>query len=86
MPTLRGVYHRARILRDPLAIIICAIGFSSAAFAQTPAADQRGACKADYEKFCAGTAPGSGRLVPCLNKQRDQLSDACKKALDSRKK
>jgi hypothetical protein len=86
MPTLRGVYHRARISRDSLAIIICAIGFSGAAFAQTPAADQRGACKADYEKFCAGTAPGGGRVVGCLTKQRDQLSDACKKALDSRKK
>ena len=73
MPTLR------------LPIIICAIGFSGAAFAQTPAADHRGACKADYEKFCVGTAPGGG-VVACLNKQRDQLSDACKKALDSRKK
>jgi hypothetical protein len=74
MPTLR------------FSIIICAIGFSGAAFAQAPAADQRGACKADYEKFCAGTEPGRGRVVACLNKQRDQLSDACKKALDSRKK
>jgi hypothetical protein len=86
MSTLRGVYHRARISRDPLAIVVCAIGFSGAAFAQTPAADQRGACKTDYEKFCAGTAPGGGRVVACLNKQHNQLSDACKKALDSRKK
>ena len=86
MSTLRGVYHRACILRDPLVIVACAIGFSGAAFAQTPAADQSGACKADYEKFCAGTAPGGGRVVACLNKQRDQLSDACRKALDSRKK
>jgi hypothetical protein len=69
-----------------LAIIVCAIGFSGAAVAQTPTADQRGACKADYEKFCAGTAPGDGRIVACLNKQYDQLSDTCKKALDSRKK
>jgi len=74
MPTLR------------LAIIICAIGFSGAAFAQTPTADQRGACKTDYQKFCAGTTPGGGRIVACLNKQRDQLTDACKKALDSQKK
>jgi hypothetical protein len=68
------------------AIIVCAIGFSGAAFAQTPAADQRGACKADYEKYCAGTAPGGGRIVACLNKQREQLSATCKKALDSQKK
>jgi hypothetical protein len=64
------------------AIIVCAIGISGAAFAQTPTADQRGACKADYEKFCAGTEP----IVACLNKQRDQLSVTCKKALDSQKK
>jgi hypothetical protein len=29
--------------------------------------------------------PGGGRIVACLNKQHDQLSDACKKAIDSRK-
>jgi len=68
------------------AIIVCTIGFSGSAFAQTAAADQAGACKTDYEKFCAGTAPGGGRIVACLNKQRDQLSAICKKALDSRKK
>jgi hypothetical protein len=68
------------------AIIVCAIGFSGAALAQTPATDQRGACKTDYEKFCAGTAPGGGRVVACLNKQRDQLSETCKKALDTQKK
>ena len=68
------------------AIIVCAIGFSGAALAQTAGADQRGACKSDYEKFCAGIAPGAGRIVPCLNQQRNQLSDTCKKALDSQKK
>jgi Cysteine rich repeat len=68
------------------AIIVCAIGFSNAAVALTSSDGQRGACKTDYEKFCAGTAPGSGRVVACLNKQRDQLSDSCKKALDSQKK
>jgi hypothetical protein len=69
-----------------LAIVVCAIGFSGAALAQTPTADQRGACKADYVKFCAGIAPGGGLIIACLNKQYDQLSDSCKKALDSRKK
>ena len=68
------------------ALIVCAIGFSGTALAQTQTADQAGACKTDYEKFCAGTAPGGGRIVACLNKQRDQLSAICKKALDSRKK
>ena len=70
--------------RLTLAIVAAAIAFSGSALAQT--ADPRGACKADYDKFCAGVAPGGGRIVACLNKQRDQLSAACKTALDSRKK
>ena len=57
---------------------------SGSAGAQT--ADGRGACKADYDKYCAGTPPGGGRVVACLNKQQNQLSDACKKVLAGRKK
>ncbi len=66
------------------AVLVFAIGASGSAFAQ--ATDQRGACKADYDKYCAGTMPGGGRVVACLNKQHDQLSAACQKVLDSRKK
>ena len=68
------------------AILACAIGVCGQAFAQTPTPDQRGACGADYQKYCTGTAPGGGRVVACLNGHRDQLSAACKKAIDSRKK
>ena len=64
------------------AILALAIGCSVSAVAQT---DHRGACKADYDKYCAGTPPGGGRVVACLNKQQNQLSDACKKVLASRK-
>jgi Cysteine rich repeat len=68
------------------AILACAIGLSGPAFAQTtPTADQRGACGADYQKYCIGTEPGGGRVVACLNQHRDKLSAACKKAIDSRK-
>ena len=59
------------------------VAFSGASSAQS--AETRGACKADYDKFCAGIAPGGG-IVACLNAKRDQLSATCKAALDSRKK
>jgi hypothetical protein len=65
------------------AVLALAIGCSGPAVAQTT--DQRGACKADYDKYCAGTLPGGGRVVACLNKQQNQLSDACKKVLANRK-
>jgi cysteine rich repeat protein len=65
------------------AVIAFAVALSGSALAQS--ADPRGACKADYDRFCAGIAPGGGRIVACLNGKRDQLSDTCKKALDTRK-
>jgi hypothetical protein len=76
------------------AAIAFVIGFSGSAFfgsvffgpALAQTADPRGACKTDYDKYCGGVAPGGGRVVACLSKQRAQLSDACKRALDSRKK
>jgi len=71
------------------AAIAFAIGFSGAAFSQSAlaqTADPSGACKTDYDKYCAGVAPGGGRVVACLSKQRAHLSDTCKKVLDSRKK
>ena len=63
--------------------IALVVAFSGGVSAQS--SDQRGACKADYDKFCAGIAPGSG-IVACLNAKRDQLSATCKAALDSRRK
>jgi hypothetical protein len=66
------------------AILALAIGCSGSAVAQN--ADGRGACKSDYDKYCAGTPPGGGRVVACLSKQLPQLSDTCKQALASRKK
>ncbi|QIO34496.1 hypothetical protein [Bradyrhizobium sp. 1(2017)] len=63
--------------------IALVIAFSGGASAQS--SDPRGACKADYDKFCAGIAPGGG-IVACLNAKRDQLSATCKAALDNRKK
>jgi hypothetical protein len=67
------------------AVLAVAIGFSGASAAQTLTAEQQAACKADYQKYCKGTMPGGGRIIACLNKQRDKLAEACKKVLDAQK-
>jgi hypothetical protein len=56
------------------------------ALAQDFTAEQRAACKGDYNKFCKGTMPGGGRVLACLNKQRAELSEACKKVVDAQNK
>jgi len=58
----------------------------SAAMAQDFTAEQRAACKGDYDSFCKGTMPGGGRVLACLNKQHDKLSEVCKKVVDAQKK
>ena len=67
------------------AILAAVIGCCGTASAQTLTAEQQAACKADYQKYCKGTMPGGGRIIACLNKQRDQLAEACKKVLDAQK-
>jgi len=66
-------------------VLAVAIGFSGAAVAQTLTAEEQAACKADFQKYCKGTVPGGGRIIACLNKQRDHLAAACKKVLDAQK-
>jgi hypothetical protein len=72
--------------RPGFAVLALAVGFVTAASAQTLTAEQRTACKADFEKYCQGIAPGGGRIVACLNKQRAQISGACRKVVDAQKK
>jgi hypothetical protein len=74
------------MLRFSVVVIACVAGFSSAAFAQNQRGAMREACKADFEKYCSDVQRGGGRVAECLNKQHDQLSEACQKALDARTK
>lgn len=59
---------------------------STSAFAQEFTAEQRAACKGDYDKFCKGTMPGGGRVLACLSKNNGQLSAACQKVVADAKK
>ncbi len=56
------------------------------ALAQDFTAEQRAACKGDYETFCKGTVPGGGRVLACLSKESAKLSAACRKVVDAQKK
>ena len=58
----------------------------SPAVCQNFTAEQRAACKGDYDKYCKGTMPGGGRVIACLTKQYAQLTEACKKVVHAQKK
>jgi hypothetical protein len=76
----RKVHMQRTIL---IAALLCA---SEAAVAQELTAEQRTACKGDYEKYCKGTTPGGGRIIACLSKSSDKLTADCKKVLAAAEK
>lgn len=61
-------------------------GSLAPALAQDFTAEQRAACRGDYQKFCNGTRPGGGRVLACLSRQYGALSETCKKVVDAQKK
>jgi hypothetical protein len=38
-------------------------------------------CKSDIEKHCAAVKSGEGRVLDCLEKQGDKLSERCRQAM-----
>lgn len=67
-----------------IAGLVLALGLSGfAQAADTPAPMQ--ACRADAQKFCAGTRPGGGRLATCLQAHKADLSPACQSGVDTLK-
>lgn len=51
-----------------------------------PSSDQQTACRADFQKLCPGVLPGGGRPLACLSKQKNKLSPACLKVVESQGK
>ena len=73
--------------RAALIATIACVSLASAAFAQD--ADRphnRGACRDDVQKLCAGVEHGGGHIRDCLAGQIDKLSDSCRKVVESRTK
>jgi Golgi apparatus protein 1 len=42
------------------------------------AAESKSTCSAEIEQFCKDVQSGEGRILACLTKHSDQLSDACR--------
>ena len=73
--------------RIALLATVAFVSLASAAFAQD--ADRphnRGACRDDVQKLCAGVEHGGGHIRDCLAGQTDKLSDSCRKVVESRAK
>jgi Cysteine rich repeat len=47
--------------------------------------EHKEACKEDREKFCKDVKPGGGRIIECMKKNMDQLSEKCKEHVTSEK-
>jgi|tagenome__1003787_1003787.scaffolds.fasta_scaffold20656058_2 hypothetical protein len=58
--------------------LIGALVIAPAPDAKAQTADQRAACQGDAKKLCVGVSPGGGRILECLAKQKDKLTDPCK--------
>jgi cysteine rich repeat protein len=43
------------------------------------------ACHEDFENLCAGVQKGGGRVMKCMKEHNDQLSAACKEAIEKKK-
>jgi hypothetical protein len=71
------------------AFLVVLVSISSGAFAQNGDRSQnRGACRDDARKLCAGIGRDGGReaVLECLAGQKDKLSDECRKSVESRGK
>ncbi|HEX2365702.1 MAG TPA: hypothetical protein VHJ00_11835 [Bradyrhizobium sp.] len=62
-----------------LALVLASAG-SASAFQGT--AEQRRACTPDVYRLCAGEIPNVRAITACLQRQKGNLSQACRAAMD----
>jgi hypothetical protein len=66
------------------ATALMVLGCMQAASAQDGGhAGLRGACRADFQQYCAGIPEGGASRVQCLKDHQDKLSGECKAALSA---
>jgi hypothetical protein len=77
--------RKTEMMTNPGYRIIAALAVSGMLAAAAPgvanAQAMLQACRGDYQSVCAGTKPGGGRILACLQEQADKLSAPCKDLL-----
>jgi hypothetical protein len=63
--------------KSSIALIVAVLFLMVPLMAQSEEIHRRGACKADFEKFCKDVKPGQGRIVKCMKEHEAELSLAC---------
>jgi hypothetical protein len=72
---------RKRVKRaSALGIFLSIVAASSASALGTP--EQRRACTPDVYRLCAGEIPNVKAIIGCLQRQRGNLSPACRSAME----
>jgi hypothetical protein len=64
-------------------LIVLTLLFATTAMAAEPAdpGPQRGACREEVKKICAGIKPGDGQLKQCVEANRDKFTPACQERM-----
>ena len=63
--------------------VVAMLAISSAVAA--PSAADLQACQGDVGTYCGGVKSGGGRIIACLGKHKEELSQACLKVLQPHK-
>jgi hypothetical protein len=67
-------------IASALGIILSLVAASSAFALGTP--EQRRACTPDVYRLCAGEIPNVRAIIACLQRQKGNLSPACRSAME----
>jgi len=72
----------------PLATLMFVVTSFAAVAQDSDRPRDRGACRDDARKLCAGIGRSAGRgaMLDCLAGQKDKLSDSCRKSVEARGK
>jgi hypothetical protein len=65
-----------------LGLALTVVASANSAFAYQGTAEQRKACTPDVYRLCAGEIPNVGKITACLQRQKGNLSPACRAAME----